>query len=58
MFDSWFEEQDEDIQIEVLAVLMILREDGPNLGRPQVDTLKGKISEYEGTENSGWWSSD
>ena len=22
-FDSWFEEQDEEIQIEVLAVLMI-----------------------------------
>ncbi len=23
LFDSWFEEQDEEIQIEVLAVLMI-----------------------------------
>lgn len=41
VFDSWFEEQNEETQIEVLAVLMILREDGPNLGRPQVDTLKG-----------------
>ncbi|MGY6418977.1 type II toxin-antitoxin system RelE/ParE family toxin [Proteus mirabilis] len=41
LFDSWFEEQDEETQIEILAVLMILREDGPNLGRPQVDTLKG-----------------
>lgn len=41
LFDSWFEEQNEETQIEILAVLMILREDGPNLGRPQVDTLKG-----------------
>lgn len=39
LFDTWFEEQTDDVQEEFLAVLAILREDGPNLGRPQVDTL-------------------
>ena len=39
IFDTWFEAQTDDVQEEFLAVLAILREDGPNLGRPQVDTL-------------------
>lgn len=41
IFDTWFEEQDEGLQDEMLAVLHILSEHGPQLGRPQVDTVKG-----------------
>lgn len=40
-FDKWFNEQSELLQDEVLAALKILSEFGPNLGRPQVDTVKG-----------------
>ncbi|EFH3761718.1 type II toxin-antitoxin system RelE/ParE family toxin [Escherichia coli] len=40
-FDEWFETQSEDLQDEILSVLQILKEVGPNLGRPYVDTLKG-----------------
>ncbi|TXE57034.1 type II toxin-antitoxin system RelE/ParE family toxin [Serratia nematodiphila] len=41
VFDQWFGEQTEALQDEILAVLTILGEHGPNLGRPQVDTLNG-----------------
>ncbi|EES0916286.1 hypothetical protein FXI30_004791 [Escherichia coli] len=40
-FDEWFDTQSEDLQDEILSVLQILKEVGPNLGRPYVDTLKG-----------------
>ena len=40
-FDDGFDVQDEALQDEILSVLQILKENGPNLGRPQVDTLKG-----------------
>ncbi|MEG1226693.1 MAG: type II toxin-antitoxin system RelE/ParE family toxin [Hafnia sp.] len=39
-FEKWFDAQNEALQDEVLASLKILSENGPNLGRPQVDTLK------------------
>jgi hypothetical protein len=42
-FDVWFEEQEEGLQDEVLAVLHILSEHGPQLGRPQVDTVKDSM---------------
>ncbi|VDZ55854.1 Uncharacterized protein conserved in bacteria [Serratia odorifera] len=40
-FDQWFYRQTDRVQEEMLAVLTLLQQDGPNLGRPQVDTLKG-----------------
>lgn len=40
-FDEWFAEQAEGLQDEILAVMTILGENGPQLGRPQVDTLHG-----------------
>jgi hypothetical protein len=41
LFDTWFDEQDEEVQEEILAHFAILEEDGPNLGRPQVDQVNG-----------------
>ncbi|EJS6906047.1 TPA: type II toxin-antitoxin system RelE/ParE family toxin [Salmonella enterica] len=40
-FEGWFDSQCEALQEEILAALSILSENGPSLGRPQVDTLKG-----------------
>lgn len=41
LFDSWYEQQTEPLQDTILAALKILRELGPHLGRPQVDTVRG-----------------
>lgn len=38
-FTDWLEEQEEDLQDESLAQLERLKEYGPSLGRPYVDTL-------------------
>ena len=40
-FRSEFHALDEDVREEILALLLILEEFGPRLGRPHVDTLKG-----------------
>jgi hypothetical protein len=40
-FDAQFHAMDEALQDELLAHAMLLRDFGPNLGRPAVDTLKG-----------------
>lgn len=40
-FDPEFEELEEDLQDELLAHLNVLKQCGPTLGRPLVDTLKG-----------------
>lgn len=40
-FAEWLAALDEGLQDEVLALVRLLREFGPNLGRPHVDTLKG-----------------
>lgn len=40
-FENWFDAQTVALQDEVLAHFKILSENGPNLGRPQVDTLNG-----------------
>lgn len=40
-FDAQFQTMDEALQDELLAHAMLLRDFGPNLGRPAVDTLKG-----------------
>lgn len=39
-FEQWFFEQEEAIQDTILAHLTVLKELGPALGRPSVDTLK------------------
>ncbi len=40
-FRPEFHALDEDVREEILALLLILEEFGPRLGRPHVDTLKG-----------------
>jgi len=40
-FDEEFEELSEEIQDELLARSRVLAQFGPNLGRPNVDTLSG-----------------
>jgi hypothetical protein len=40
-FDEEFKVLDAGLQDELLAHAILLREFGPNLGRPTVDTLKG-----------------
>lgn len=40
-FDQWFSDQQRDVADEVVAVLRLLRERGPQLGRPHADTLNG-----------------
>lgn len=40
-FDAEFDALPQNLQDEVLSVLMLLRDKGPALGRPRVDTLKG-----------------
>lgn len=40
-FRIWFYQQEQGFQDEVLAVLSVLAEFGPKLGRPRVDTLEG-----------------
>lgn len=40
-FKIWFYQQEQGLQDEILAVLSVLEESGPKLGRPRVDTLEG-----------------
>jgi hypothetical protein len=40
-FDPEYEDLDADVQEELLARLHVLEEFGPELGRPNVDTLNG-----------------
>ncbi len=40
-FGDWFEGLDEDTQDAIFAAVERLQEDGPSLGRPLVDTIKG-----------------
>ena len=40
-FAAWFDGLDETLQDEILAHIVLLRERGPNLGRPYVDTVEG-----------------
>ena len=40
-FEAWFEAQDEDVRVVILAHLKALEVEGPQLGRPYCDTLKG-----------------
>jgi len=45
LFDVWYEKQNDDVQEEIAAYLLILEEIGPQLGRPHVDQVKA--SEYK-----------
>lgn len=40
-FQDWFESSDKILQDDTVEHVEILRQFGPMLGRPQVDTLKG-----------------
>ena len=40
-FKIWFYQQEQGVQDETFAVLNVLGEFGPKLGRPRVDTLEG-----------------
>jgi len=40
-FDSWWDTLDVDEQERIRSAIEILEEDGPGLGRPLVDSLKG-----------------
>jgi hypothetical protein len=40
-YDTWFEEQNEDDKAVIRSKVYLLGEQGPNLGRPHADTLKG-----------------
>ncbi len=40
-FSAWFAVQDEDLQDEIGANLKVLQEEGPSLGRPRVDRVRG-----------------
>jgi hypothetical protein len=42
-FRLWFYEQERGFQDEAFAVMKILEESGPMLGRPRVDTLKNCV---------------
>ena len=39
IFDEWFDSQLEDAQEKILASLMVLKNGGPSIGRPLVDTV-------------------
>ena len=40
-YEEWFTAQDEEAKTLVNAKIIVLKEFGPNLGRPYVDTVKG-----------------
>lgn len=40
-FAHWLKEQDKAMQLDVIAALDLLKQEGPHLGRPHVDTLYG-----------------
>ncbi len=41
VFAQWFGEQSEEVKVEVLALVTLLKEKGPMLSRPYADTLNG-----------------
>jgi hypothetical protein len=42
-FQRWFESSDNKLQDDILEHVVILKQLGPHLGRPLVDTLKGSL---------------
>ena len=51
-YDAWLLEQTEDDIAAIFGRIYLLGEEGPNLGRPYADTLKGSKKEGEVTWNS------
>jgi hypothetical protein len=41
IFADWFTEQEEALQNRTTALINLLMEEGPRLGRPHADTLLG-----------------
>lgn len=41
VFDRWYWQLNDKQRTDVLAMLLVLREKGPGLGRPYADTLQG-----------------
>ena len=41
LFAEWLKEQDRAMQLDVIAALNLLKQEGPHLGRPHVYTLYG-----------------
>lgn len=39
-FELWFDQQDQALQEEIAAVLDVLSEESPSLGRPYVDAIE------------------
>lgn len=42
-FDAWFDEQDESLREAIASLLDVLEEEGPQLGRPYVDTVAESV---------------
>lgn len=38
---KWWKTLDENEQVSIAASVLVLEEEGPNLGRPHVDTIEG-----------------
>ena len=59
VFGQWFAGIDEDAQDAIIAVVEILGERGPGLGRPLVDTIKGSrhanMKELRFDADNGVW---
>ena len=53
-FDAEFQEMPEGLQDEILAHALLLRDYGPNLGQPTVDTLKGSKHSNMKELRFGW----
>ena len=53
-FDAEYQEMPEGLQDEILAHAVLLRDYGPNLGRPTVDTLKGSKHSNMKELRFGW----
>ena len=58
-FEHEFDEIDGDVRIELLALSRLLQRFGPQLGRPQVDTLNGSrhanMKELRFNADGGVW---
>lgn len=42
-FEAWFDEQEESLRESIAALLDVLEEEGPQLGRPYVDTVEDSV---------------
>ena len=58
--EPWLDEQDEATLKQIYADLLVLEKEGPSLGRPLVDRVKGsKLHHFKGAESDFmWWAGD